>query len=108
VCSVPALARAARWLLVLAPLAVMVLAACTPGPNPQAGTPGPDGDVAGFWLGLWHGFIALVSFVVSLFHDGVAVYEVHNRGALYDLGFVLGLMFFFGGGSGAGHGARKR
>jgi len=93
---------------VLALAALLGLAACAPGPNPAAGTPDAGGEVAGFWRGLWHGFIALFTFVISLFNPGVQVYEVHNSGNLYNLGFVLGLMFFFGGGSGAGHGARKR
>ena len=81
-------------------LAVLFLSACAAGPNTLAGSPGPEGAVAGFWLGLWHGFISLFSFIVSIFKDGVGVYEVHNNGAWYNLGFVLGVMSFFGGGGG--------
>jgi hypothetical protein len=55
------------------------------------------GDPAGFWRGLWHGFILLFTFIVSLFKDDVAVYAAHNVGGLYDLGFLLGVMIFFGG-----------
>jgi hypothetical protein len=55
-------------------------------------------DPAGFWMGLWHGFILLFTFIVSLFNDGVGIYESHNSGHLYDLGFLLGVMVFFGGG----------
>lgn len=44
----------------------------------------------GFWSGLWHGFIAPVSFLLSLFMDSVAVYAVNNTGGWYDFGFVLG------------------
>jgi hypothetical protein len=61
--------------------------------------------VAGFWKGLWHGFILLFTFVVSLFNDGVHVYEAHKSGHLYDPGFVLGAMVFFGGSGGQ---ARKK
>lgn len=50
-------------------------------------------------MGLWHGFIALVTFVISLFNDNVTIYEVNNVGKLYNLGFILGVMIFFGGGS---------
>ncbi len=106
--SLIAFAAGRRGLAIATLVVLLSLSACAPGPNPHTGTPGPDGDLAGFWLGLWHGAIALFSFVVSLFHEGVTVYEVHNNGNLYNLGFVLGLLFFFGGGSGAGHGARKR
>ena len=55
----------------------------------------------GFWAGLWHGIIAPVSFIGSLFFDSIAMYGVNNNGALYDLGFVLGTGILFGGGSSA-------
>lgn len=57
------------------------------------------GDPYGFWGGLWHGIIAPVSFVISLFSDSVAMYAVHNNGGWYDFGFVLGAGILFGGGS---------
>lgn len=86
---------------VVVPLVVVVLAlvlsACAAGANPGAG-----GGGAGFWLGLWHGLIAPVAFIVSLFRDGVGIYEVQNSGAWYDFGFVVGLGFLVGGGSSAG------
>jgi hypothetical protein len=63
------------------------------------------GDPAGFWLGLWHGFIVLFTFIVSLFKDGVGIYESNNSGSLYNLGFLLGIMIFFGG---SGGGACKK
>jgi len=56
----------------------------------------------GFWGGLWHGFIAPISFFVSLFSDKVAMYAVNNNGGWYDFGFVLGAGIIFGGGSRAG------
>ena len=52
----------------------------------------------GFFGGLWHGFIAPFSFVVSLFMDDVALYAVNNNGGWYDFGFVLGAGILFGGG----------
>jgi hypothetical protein len=75
-------------LYVIAALAVLV-AGCAAGDNPLAGTPGVRG-VAGFWLGLWHGMICPIAFVVSLFNSHVAIYEVHNSGGWYDAGFILG------------------
>lgn len=56
----------------------------------------------GFFSGLWHGFIAPVSFFVSLINDNVAMYAVNNNGGWYDFGFVLGAGIIFGGGSRAG------
>lgn len=48
-------------------------------------------DSYGFWSGLWHGIIAPISFIISLFSDEVAMYAVNNTGGWYDFGFVLGL-----------------
>ena len=63
---------------------------------------------AGFWLGLWHGIIAPVTFVISLFTDDVSIYEVHNSGNWYDFGYVLGLAMAFGGTAGSGSAAGRR
>ncbi len=57
-----------------------LLCGCTASRNVLKDSPAPDGAVAGFWLGLWHGIILPISFVVSLFQDTVNVYEVHNNG----------------------------
>lgn len=76
----------------------LLLAACAAGANPEIGTAPEGGDVAGFWLGLWHGVIAPITFLISLFTDGVNIYEVHNNGNWYDFGFVLGAGILFGGG----------
>jgi len=103
--------RCKKWpaLRLLPAVCVLALAAslasCAPGPNPSAGTPDGAGKIAGFPLGLWHGVIAPVAFVVSLFNDAVGVYEPHNNGGWYDFGFILGLSITFGGSAG---GARRR
>ena len=83
---------------------VGLLAGCAAGANPVQGT----GESAGFWLGLWHGFIAPITLVVSFFNDQVNIYEVHNNGGWYNFGFVLGASLFFGGGGGAGAKAARR
>jgi len=67
---------------------VLALAACAAGPNTAAVVDAPH--VAGFWLGLWHGAISPITFVVSLFSSGVNIYEVHNNGGWYNFGFMLG------------------
>ena len=79
-------------------LLLLTLTACAPGPNNQTGTAGPSATVAGFWLGLWQGFIAPFVFVISLFKSGLNIYEVHNSGTWYNFGYLFGLMCFFGGG----------
>lgn len=72
----------------------LVMVGCTAGPNPAANTQGAGELVAGFWLGLWHGIITVPAFVVGLFEPAVRVYEVHNNGNWYDLGFMLGIGAF--------------
>ena len=78
-------------------LLIILVASCA-GPNTVVDTPSIDGEIAGFFKGLLHGIIAPVTFVISLFSDKVSMYEVHNTGALYDLGFALGAMIIVGGG----------
>jgi len=41
---------------------LMILAACTAGPNNMMNSANSLGEVAGFWQGLWHGLIAIVTF----------------------------------------------
>jgi hypothetical protein len=103
----PTRSRARRVIVPTAVVALSVLAlsACAAGPNPALDT-GPD--PAGFWLGLWQGFILPVTFVVSLFTDDVSIYEVQNSGGWYDFGYVLGLVAVLGGGGGGGSAAARR
>ena len=84
-------------LLALTLLAVVMLAGCAAGPNPVAHTAGTDGSIAGFWLGLWHGLICPITFIISLFSDNVHFYEVHNSGGWYNFGFLLGASSALGG-----------
>jgi hypothetical protein len=85
-------------LLVLVLLLLNILAGCAPGPNRSKAMVSERGVVAGFWLGLWQGFIAPFVFVASLFKNNLNIYEVHNNGAWYNFGFLFGLACFFGGG----------
>lgn len=80
-------------------LVLILFSGCLPGINEMTGTANKKGEVAGFWLGLWNGFIAPITFIISLFNKGIRIYEVHNNGAWYDFGFLLGLLVFGGGGA---------
>ena len=92
--------------LLLLGLLVVLLASCAAGPNPEVGTAVAEtGEVPGFWYGLWHGVIAPVTFLISLFSDAINVYEVRNSGNWYDAGFMFGLTISLGGG-GASSGRR--
>jgi hypothetical protein len=62
---------------------------------------------AGFWAGLWHGFIIIITFIWGLFSDTVRMYEPRNVGNLYDLGFILGAMISLGGACGSSRRKKK-
>ena len=83
----------ARALLLAAPFAA--LAACAT-QDVTATAP----EAPGFLLGLWHGFIFPIAWLLSLFMDEVAIYAVPNNGGWYDFGYFLGIVVF-------GVGARK-
>ena len=67
----------------------------TPGLNPLVNEAAANGVVAGVIQGLWHGIIAPVTLVMSLFNENVQMYEVHNNGREYNLGFLLGVALVF-------------
>lgn len=83
--------------------AVATLASCAAGPG--LADPGPD--PAGFWLGLWHGLISPITFIIGLFTSSVSIYEVHNNGNWYDFGFMIGVSTVFSGGITGGGRARR-
>jgi len=84
--------------LVLLILAAFLSWSCAPGPNAAEKTADSEGKIAGFWLGIWHGLISPVTFVISIFSSGVRLYEVHNNGVWYNFGFVIGAGLFLSGG----------
>lgn len=63
-----------------------------PGPNPLVNTADMHGKPAGILLGIWHGIISPVTMVLSFIYKGVEMYEVHNDGSQYNLGFLIGLV----------------
>ncbi|MCL4417032.1 MAG: hypothetical protein M1365_10095 [Actinobacteria bacterium] len=81
--------------IICAVLVTIILASCAAGPNTARMVPNEKGNVAGFWRGVWHGLIAPVTFIISLFKNNVTMYEVRNSGHGYDFGFVLGAGIFF-------------
>jgi hypothetical protein len=64
--------------------------------GPNSKYQGPDAAPAGFWAGFWHGSIAPITFIVSLFNPGVGIFERNNNGHWYEFGFLLGVMSAMG------------
>ena len=54
-------------------------------------------EPAGFFSGVWHGWIAPISLIVGIFSDGVRIYEPFNTGWWYDAGFYMAIISGFGG-----------
>jgi len=86
-----------KMMIAISILTIIILSACAAGTNNMANTANTVGEIDGFWHGLWHGFISPFTFIISLFKDGLSIYEVHNNGNWYNFGFLLGSMCFFGG-----------
>ena len=75
-------------------LAAMVfsLTGCVPGDGTYSSS-----QPAGFFWGIWHGWMAPISLIVGLFDHNIRVYEVFNIGWWYDLGFYAAIISGFGG-----------
>ena len=75
---------------------VMFLAVAVTGCFPGT-TSSSTGEPAGFFTGVWHGWIAPVSLIAGLFRDGIRIYEPYNTGWWYDCGFYISVIAGFGG-----------
>jgi hypothetical protein len=66
-----------------------------PGPNPLANTPDAQNRVAGILTGIWQGIISPITLIGSFINPVIQMYEVHNDGAPYNLGYLLGVAIVF-------------
>lgn len=82
--------RKIRMLTILA-VALVLLTACVP-TNPIQG----ELKSAGFFSGLWHGWIAPFSLLLSFLNDKYSIYQTINSGFTYDLGFYIAIISGFG------------
>ena len=69
-----------------------IVSGCAPGSG--ANTPK---NPAGFFTGIWHGWIAPISLIWGIFNDSIRVYEPINTGWWYDFGFYIAIIGGFGG-----------
>ncbi len=93
--------------LIFMMLAVLTLTGCAPG-NVRWDQKVTPGNEAGFWAGIWHGLIIIITFIISLFTDRVGIYELNNNGWPYNLGFIIGLLISLGGGCKAAKRRKRR
>jgi hypothetical protein len=71
---------------------ILLLSSCLPGTLIAT-----EDNPAGFFMGIWHGWIAPISLVVGIFDPQVRIYEQDNTGWLYDFGFYIAIISGFGG-----------
>ena len=83
-----------KWiaLFLVSALILASLSGCIPGDGKHSRK-----NPAGFFWGVWHGWIAPVSLVVGFFNQSIRVYEKNNRGWWYDFGFYMAIIGGFGG-----------
>lgn len=79
-------------LLIILILLAVSLTGCVPGDGSYT-----QEDPAGFFWGVWHGWIAPISLIMGLFQENIRIYEVNNTGWAYDLGFYIAVISGFGG-----------
>ena len=71
---------------------LLTLTGCIPGDGTYT-----TAKPAGFFWGIWHGWVAPISLIISLFHKNIRVYETLNSGWWYDFGFYIAIISGFGG-----------
>jgi hypothetical protein len=84
--------RCSVWAVTIA-VVILGLSGCAYQPSGALSPSGP-----GFLIGLCHGFIAPISLLGSFVSDH-RIYAFPNAGVIYDLGFLLGLSTWAGGGA---------
>ncbi|NLO12894.1 MAG: hypothetical protein GX124_02075 [Clostridiales bacterium] len=73
-------------------LLLVTLSGCVPGDGANS-----QDKPAGFFWGVWHGWIAPITLIFSVFKHDVGIYEVYNSGFWYNLGYYMAIISGFGG-----------
>ena len=84
--------RSIVLLIALTIVLLFTLTGCVPGD----GTYTAD-KPAGFFWGIWHGWVAPISLIIGIFNHSIRIYEPMNTGWWYDLGFYMAIISGFGG-----------
>lgn len=82
-----------RWMIGILLVFVLIgLSGCLPGDGSATST-----DPAGFFWGIWHGWMAPLTLIIGIFDSDIRVYELYNTGWWYDFGFYIAIISGFGG-----------
>lgn len=79
-------------IIALALVMIFVLTGCVPGDGTYT-----DAKPAGFFWGIWHGWVAPISLIIGIFNHSIRIYEPVNTGWWYDFGFYMAIISGFGG-----------
>jgi len=79
------------WLMISV-IVLLSLSGCIPGDGSADAT-----HTAGFFWGIWHGWLAPLTLIISIFDKNIHIYEVANSGFWYDLGYYMAIISGFGG-----------
>lgn len=71
---------------------LLLLSSCAPGDGANTAE-----NPAGFFAGIWHGWIAPVTLIISIFNKNIGIYEVNNVGFWYNFGYYMAIISGFGG-----------
>jgi hypothetical protein len=78
-------------LILISLLLLILISGCAPGSGAST-----EKDPAGFFFGIWHGWIAPITLIWSLFNPEIRIYEPLNTGWWYDFGFYMAVIGGFG------------
>jgi hypothetical protein len=79
-------------LLLLLGVGLITLSGCVPGDGKHTAE-----KPAGFFWGVWHGWITPISLIWGIFNRSIRIYETANTGWWYDLGYYMAVISGFGG-----------
>lgn len=83
--------KQSTFILICTILVALMMVGCFPNQDTPA-----SNEPAGFFKGIWHGWIAPISLVVSFFDSNIRIYEKNNTGWWYDFGFYMAIISGFG------------
>jgi hypothetical protein len=78
--------------LIISLIVLVSLSGCIPGDGTSTVT-----NPANFLWGIWHGWLAPLTLIISIFDKNIHMYEVANSGFWYDLGYYMAIISGFGG-----------
>jgi len=86
------LRRKTIWIVLLFVCTIILLSGCVPGDGRNTVE-----DPAGFFWGIWHGWVAPISLIIGFFNEEIRIYETFNTGWWYDFGYYIAVISGFGG-----------